>query len=94
MASRREEVIRVLHNILVPLIRADGGQVYLVRADEGAIELHLSGRYAGSPGLTLTTRRVVEPAVLAVMPSARVVVTSGALVPEGAKPLGEDPKPQ
>jgi Fe-S cluster biogenesis protein NfuA len=94
VASPREEVIRVLRDILVPLIRADGGQVHLVRADDDAVELHLSGRYAGSPGLTLTARRFVEPAVLAVMPRARVVVTSGALVPQGATPLGEDPEPE
>jgi Fe-S cluster biogenesis protein NfuA len=94
MDSFREEVVRVVRDILAPLIRADGGDVYLLRADHQEVELHLAGRYAGSPGLTLTTRRVIEPVILTIAPTVRVVVTSGALVPPGAEPLEDVPTEQ
>lgn len=87
VASPHEEILRVLREILAPLIRADGGEVYLLRADERGVELHLGGRYSGSPGNTLTTRRIIEPAIRAVAPSARITVTAGALVPKDARKL-------
>lgn len=87
MASPRDEILRVVHDILAPLVRADGGDVYLVRADDDAVELHLGGRFSGCPGNTLAKRRVIEPAILAVAPGAQVTVTSGALVPEGAEKI-------
>ena len=52
------------------------------------VTLHLSGTCSGCPGAVLTTRGIIEPAVHAVAPSARVVVTNGAKVPEGASLLG------
>lgn len=85
VASPREEILRVLREILAPLIRADGGEVYVVRAEDDGVELHLGGRYAGSPGNTLTTRRIIEPAIRAVAPDAQITVTAGALIPEGAE---------
>ncbi len=85
MASPRDEILRVVNDILGPLVRADGGEVYLVRAEDNAVELHLAGRFSGCPGNTLAKRRVIEPAILAVAPRARVTVTSGAIVPEGAR---------
>lgn len=36
------------------------------------------------PGATLTKRAVIEPAVHAIAPAARVIVTNGARIPEGA----------
>ncbi len=85
MASPRDEILRVVHDILAPLVRADGGDVYVVRAEDDAVELHLAGRFSGCPGNTLAKRRVIEPAIQAVAPSAQVTVTSGAIVPEGAR---------
>jgi Fe-S cluster biogenesis protein NfuA len=71
--------------LLAPLIRADGGEVYIVRVDDDGIALHLAGRYAGCPGNTVARRRVIEPALRAVSPSAEVVITSGVLVPDSAQ---------
>ena len=82
-------MIRVIREILAPLIHADGGELYVVRAADDTLELHLGGRYAGCPGNTLTTRRVIEPAIRAVAPRARVVVTSGVLIPDGAERMDE-----
>jgi Fe-S cluster biogenesis protein NfuA len=92
MGSTREDLVRVVREILVPLIRADGGEVYLVNATDHAVHLHLSGRFAGCPGNTLTARRIIEPALRAVTPQVRVTVTSGALVPEGAEHCAAAPR--
>lgn len=85
MPAVRDEIVRVIREVLAPLIVADGGTIYLVEAEETSVSLHLAGRYSGCPGNTLATRRVIEPAILAVAPSARVTVTSGALIPAGAE---------
>ncbi len=91
MLSRREEIVRVVEQVLGPLIRADGGELYLVSADDDAVSLHLAGRRAGCPGNTLTSRRFIEPAISAVAPNAKVTVTWGALVPPGARRVTSSP---
>src|SRR5512138_117900 len=62
MGGTREEILKVIREVVAPLIRADGGRVYLVAAEDDAVDLHLAGRFAGCPGNTLATRRVIEPA--------------------------------
>jgi Fe-S cluster biogenesis protein NfuA len=85
MPSPRERILGVVADILGPLIRADGGDLYVVSAGDEAVELHLVGKFAGCPGNSLAARHVIEPAIRAVAPDARVTVTWGFLVPEGAK---------
>jgi Fe-S cluster biogenesis protein NfuA len=85
MGGTRAEILRVVREVVAPLVWADGGKIYLVRAGDDAVSLHLTGRFSGCPGNTLATRRVIEPAIFAVAPNARVTVTSGALVPPGAE---------
>lgn len=80
--------MKVCREVVAPLVRADGGELYLVAVEPDQLTLHLAGQCAGCPGATLTARGVIEPAVHAVAPSARVVVTSGMRVPEGASPIG------
>lgn len=87
MPSPREEILRIVREILGPLLRADGGEVYLVLVEDDRLALHLGGRYAGCPGNTLAKRRVIEPAIHAVAPGAEVTITAGALVPDGAERL-------
>ncbi len=74
--------------MIAPLVRADGGELYLVAVESDHLTLHLAGTCSGCPGAVLTTRGVIEPAVHAVAPSARVVVTNGSKVPEGASLVG------
>ena len=64
------------------------GELYLVAVEPDHLTLHLAGTCSGCPGAVLTTRGVIEPAVHAVAPSARVVVTNGVKVPEGASLVG------
>lgn len=79
-----EALERVVRDVLGPLIRADGGELYVVTLDSERVCLHLGGRFAGCPGNTLTTRRVIEPLIRSVAPTADVVVTAGTLLPNGA----------
>jgi Fe-S cluster biogenesis protein NfuA len=87
MAAPREEILRIVREVLGPLLRADGGEVYVVRVEDDRLALHLGGRFAGCPGNTLAKRRVIEPAIHAVAPGAEVTITAGALVPDGAERL-------
>jgi Fe-S cluster biogenesis protein NfuA len=85
MGDIKAEISKVLREVVGPLVRADGGELYLVEANDEGVVLHLSGRFSGCPGNTLATRRVIEPAIFAVAPRVRVTVTSGPLIPKGAE---------
>lgn len=81
--------MRVIREVVAPLIRADGGRIYLVAATDDSVSIHLAGRYSGCPGNTLAKRRVIEPLIGRVAPGTQVTVTSGAIVPSGAELLAE-----
>jgi Fe-S cluster biogenesis protein NfuA len=85
MASPREQILEVVKELVAPLVRADGGEIYLVSVDDGGVSLHVGGRYSGCPGNTLARRRVIEPLIGRKVPGARVVLSSGPLVPKGAE---------
>ena len=70
--------------VLAPLVAADGGVMYLVKASADEVHFHLTGTCAGCPGAALTRDGMIVPAVRTVLPKARVVVTTGFRVPEGA----------
>lgn len=84
MPATIDQLLKVCREVIAPLVRADGGEVYVVAVEPDQLTLHLAGTCAGCPGAVLTTRGVIEPAIHAVAPTARVVVTSGARIPEGA----------
>jgi Fe-S cluster biogenesis protein NfuA len=84
MAATIDQLLKVCKDVIAPLIRSDGGELYLVAVEPDHLTLHIAGTCSGCPGAVLTTRGVIEPAVHAVAPSARVVVTNGVKVPEGA----------
>lgn len=85
MAAVPQALLEVLRTVLAPLVEADGGQLYLVSADNGQVRLHLAGTCCGCPGAEATSRQVITPAVQAVAPDVQVEVTNGWLIPEGAK---------
>lgn len=87
VSGSREALLRVVRDVIAPLVRADQGEIYLVAATDERISLHLGGRYSGCPGNTLARRRVIEPALHAVAPEAEVIITSGALIPAEAERL-------
>jgi Fe-S cluster biogenesis protein NfuA len=81
------DLLKLCHDVLAPLVAADGGVMYLVKAVGDDVHIHLTGTCAGCPGASLTRDGVIAPAVRTVKPKARVVVTTGYRVPEGAKKI-------
>jgi Fe-S cluster biogenesis protein NfuA len=84
----REKVVQICADIIAPIIRADGGQLFVVAIDAESVTLHLAGKCAGCPGSSLTSASIIEPAIHAVVPGIRVVITSGYQVPAGASAIG------
>ncbi len=84
MPANIDQMLKVCREVIAPLVRADQGEIYLVAVEPEQITLHLAGMCAGCPGVNLTVKGVIEPAVHAVAPSARVVVSAGIRIPEGA----------
>jgi Fe-S cluster biogenesis protein NfuA len=87
MGAARDQILEVVRDVVSPMIRADGGEIYLVSLVERALALHLAGRFSGCPGNTLAKRRVLEPLLNARFPELKVEITSGPLIPKGAEPL-------
>jgi Fe-S cluster biogenesis protein NfuA len=81
-------VMRALADFVVSLVKADGGELYVVNATQESVHLHLAGTCAGCPGATMTRDRLLEPAVRAATPKAVLKVTTGWRVPEGARKVG------
>lgn len=82
------QVSEALTAFVAALVKADGGELYLVSATHEDVHLHLAGTCAGCPGATMTRERLLEPAVRGAVPKATVTVTTGWTVPEGATRLG------
>lgn len=78
-------VLRALAEFVAALVRADGGEIYVVSATSDDVHVHLSGTCAGCPGSTMTRERLLEPAVRGVLPKANLKVTTGWRVPDGAR---------
>jgi Fe-S cluster biogenesis protein NfuA len=80
-----DQVIKALAELAVPLVRADGGELYVVSVTGEDLHVHLTGTCAGCPGATMTRERLLEPTIHGVAPKLTVKVTTGWRVPEGAK---------
>ncbi len=88
MAASIDQLLRICREVIAPLVKADGGELYVVAVEPDSLALHLAGTCSGCPGKPYTTANVIEPAIHAVAPSARVVVTNGASIPEGSSRVG------
>ncbi len=87
MGAPRDQILEIVREIVAPMIRADGGEIYLVALGERSLALHLTGRFCGCPGNTLARRRVLEPLLATRFPDLKVEITSGPLLPAGAEPV-------
>lgn len=87
MATSGGQIEKALSEFVVPLVEADGGEIYLVEVTAEDVHLHLSGTCAGCPGATMTRERLLEPTLRGVAPKATLKLTTGWRVPEGAKKL-------
>jgi len=83
-----DQLLKVMREVVAPLIRADGGEVYVVAVEANHLSVHLAGRFAGCPGAPLVVRGIIEPAIRAIAPTARLEVSNGIVIPEGASLLG------
>jgi len=83
----RDEILTVIREVLAPMVAADGGRLYVIRADADRVDLHLAGRFAGCPGNQVATQPVIQPAIAAVSPRAELTVTWGRIVPTGAEQI-------
>jgi len=83
-----EHVVKALSELAAPLVKADGGELYLVSASGDDVHVHLTGTCAGCPGATMTRERLLEPTIHGVAPKATVKVTTGWRIPEGAQKVG------
>jgi Fe-S cluster biogenesis protein NfuA len=86
-ARVKDELTKVCREILAPLVKSDGGEMYLVRFDGDDIHIHLGGACAGCPGSALTADKVMLPVLRNASPKIRVVLTTGVRVPAGAEKL-------
>ncbi len=82
-----EKLVASCRDLVLPLVDADGGQMYLVSASSDLVHLHLTGTCAGCPGAQMTRERLIEPVVAKVAPKAVVKVTTGFSAPSGAKQI-------
>ena len=87
MSAGKDEIERVVREVLAPLVQADGGDLYLVSVDDTGVSLHVTGRFSGCAGNTLVRRRVFEPPLSAISPGITLTLTSGPLIPAGAARL-------
>lgn len=84
MAVATEQLTKLCRDVLAPLIRADGGKLYVVAVEANRVSLHLAGRFAGCPGSPLVIKQIIEPAVRSLAPQIEITVTYGMRIPEGA----------
>lgn len=77
---------KTLCEVIVPLIEADGGKLYVV-PNESILHLHLAGACSGCPGAQFTINNVIRPLLEKNYSAQDITVSVGWLVPEGAEQL-------
>jgi Fe-S cluster biogenesis protein NfuA len=92
-STATDPVAKLCREVLAPIVEADGGEMYLVAASAEDIHIHLAGTCSGCPGATLTGDRILAPALAVVARNAKLRVTTGWRVPEGAKRVETEKKP-
>ncbi len=83
--DKMDPVVKALSELAVPLVKADGGELYVVSLTSDDVHVHLTGTCAGCPGASMTRERLLEPTVHGVAPKLNVKLTTGWRVPDGAK---------
>jgi Fe-S cluster biogenesis protein NfuA len=83
--SVKDQIAKVCREILAPLVRTDGGEMYLVKFEGDDVHIHLAGNCAGCPGSAMTSDKVILPVLRTAAPKVRVVLTTGVRIPHGAE---------
>lgn len=71
MTQHLEELLETL---VRPALREHGGDVELVRYENGVLRLKMLGRCAGCPGATLTNETLIEGQLKSLLPELREVI--------------------
>ena len=79
------KLTELLKQVAAPLITADAGELYLVKASAREVHVHLAGSYAGCPGVPYVERHLIAPLVQDIFPKADLKVSSGLPMPKGAR---------
>jgi len=85
--TRQNDAKQIAIEVFQPLVRADGGELFLVALSDQVMVLHIAGKLAGCPGNSAIVERVFRPALAAAVPGVRLKVTWGVSVPPGSLPL-------
>jgi Fe-S cluster biogenesis protein NfuA len=80
-------VTAAFRDIIAPLVRADGGHLYLLSVTRDEVHVHLTGTCAGCPGAHTTRDKMMQPILTLVAPNMQIRLTTGWAVPDGAKEL-------
>lgn len=64
----------LLETLVRPALREHGGDVELVRYENGVLRLNMLGRCAGCPGATLTNEALIEGQLKPLLPELREVI--------------------
>lgn len=67
IAAMRERIEAAIREYIEPLIRADGGSIELLEADERTVVVRLSGACSGCPGQPYTLEGVITPVLRRVL---------------------------
>jgi len=88
--SEKEQIGKVCREVLAPLIKADGGELLLVRIEGDDVHIYLAGACAGCPGASITGDDVILPALRSIVPTVRLFITTGVRVPQEAEQAALD----
>ena len=67
IVAMRERAEAAVREYIEPLVRADGGQIEVVEADDKRVVIHLSGACAGCPGQVFSMQGLIVPVLKRVL---------------------------
>jgi Fe-S cluster biogenesis protein NfuA len=85
--AAKDQILKMCRDVLAPMVRADGGEMYVVSLETDEIHIHLAGTCAGCPGASLTRDSVFEPALASIAPKLALKLTTGWRIPTGAQKI-------
>ena len=91
MTALSSTLAQLLYETIVPLIEADGGELYWVPS-EASIHLHLSGACSGCPGARFTIQDVIKPLLKTIDASLPMKISVGWLIPDNAIRIQKTPE--
>ena len=76
------EVNKAFENIILPVLREDGGDARVLAIEDGIVSVEMSGACAGCPSADLETKDMIETVLRSEVPGIKGVEISRAIDPE------------